>query len=267
MKRSSGTSRVFQVSVSIGDFSPLLRGPTYLFRGLQGTGIQGIELWVGLKSRWTIGYYRRLAQKYGVPIVSLHQPLWAMTGMYFDEGFFELAQKLGVRHVTCHPLPGISLQDRRMRVYFRRLAAAQKRTGVTILIENLPQVYRNGLLHHFFPPTSDAGDMSRIHEAASEFGLGITLDTDHVHLPKPHKQTWFDATLPKVGNIHLSSFDGDRRHVPLYMGDLQAVEFIHYLQKQNYTGSITLEVAWPKSITMWDYDFEAIRKSVELLRR
>jgi sugar phosphate isomerase/epimerase len=267
MKQPNNTKKELQVNVSIGDFSPLLRGPAYLFEGLKNTGVEGIELWVGLKSRWTIGYYQRLAQKHGIPIISLHQPLWAMTGMYFDEGFFELAQKLGVQHVTCHPLPGIPLQNRRMRTYFRRLSVMQKRTGVTILIENLPQAYRNSLLHRFFPPASDAGDMSRIHEVASEFGLGVTLDTDHVHLPEPHKQTWFDTVLPAVDNVHLSSFDSDRRHLPLYMGDLQAADFTRYLQKQNYIGSITLEVAWPKSITLWNYDFEAIRKSVELLRR
>jgi sugar phosphate isomerase/epimerase len=267
MKQSSDIPKEFQVNVSIGDFSPLLREPAYLFKGLQGTGAHGIELWVGLKSRWTIGHYEQLAQKYGVPIVSLHQPLWAMTGIYFDKGFFTLAQKLGVQHVTCHPLPGISLRDKRMRTYFKRLAAMQEITGVRVLIENLPQIYRNRFLHRFFPPASDTSDVSQIHKVASEFGLGVTLDTDHIHLPEPHKQAWFDAILSEIGNIHLSSFDSDKRHLPLYMGDLRTAEFVHYLQKRNYAGSITLEIGWPKSITTREYDFEAIRKSIKLLRK
>jgi sugar phosphate isomerase/epimerase len=190
-----------------------------------------------------------------------------MTGVYFDEGFFTHAQKLGVQHVTCHPLPNAPLKSKRMRAYFKRLATIQERTGIPILIENLPQTYRSGLLHHFFPPTSDANDMVQLHEITSEFGLGITLDTDHLHVPKPHKQAWFSKVLPQVENIHLSSFDKDTRHLPLYMGDLRTVEFTHYLQKKNYTGSITLEVSWPKSITMWNYDFDAIRKSLDLLHK
>lgn len=267
MKQSNSSPKKLQVNVSISDFSPLLRGPTYLFKGLQGSGVQGIELWVGLKSRWTITHYQRLAKRYDLPIVSLHQPLWAMTGMYFDEGFFKLAQQLGVRHVTCHPLPNIPLRSKRMRTYFERLAAIQERTGIAILIENLPQAYRNRLLHRFFPPASDSNDMSRIYEVASEFGLSVTLDTDHVRVSRPHEQTWFDTVLPKIGNVHLGSFNSNKRHLPLYMGDLQAVEFMHYLQKQHYAGSITLEIGWPKSITMRNYDFEAIRRSIELLRR
>jgi sugar phosphate isomerase/epimerase len=266
MKKSPTQPQQLQVNASISDFSPLLRGPAYLFAGLQSAGVSGIELWIGVKSRWTIGYYQRLAKKYDLPIVSLHQPLWAMTGVWFDEGFFTLAQKLGVQHVTCHPLPNIPLQDRRMQKYFRRLANAQKRTGVKVLVENLPQHYRNGLLHRFFPPALDASDMLRVSEMASKFGLGVTLDTDHIHLPKPHKQPWFNAVLPKVRNVHLSSFGDDKRHLPLYMGDLQAWEFVQYLQKRNYVGTITLEIAWPGSITMRSCDFDAIRNSVKLLQ-
>jgi len=261
-------SKQFQINISTGDFSPLLRSPEYLFRGLKGTGVHGIELWVGVKSRWTINRYKQLSEKYNLPIVSLHQPLWAMTGMYFDEGFFTLAQKLGVQHITCHPLPGIPLQDLRMQNYFKHLAAIQKRIGIPILIENLPQTYRNGLLHHLFPPMSDASDVLQLHKTVvTKFGLGMTLDTDHVHVPEPHKQPWFDTVLPKVDNIHLSSFGSGRHHLPPYMGDLRATEFIHYLQEQNYIGSITLEIGWPKSITMRNYDFDTIKKSIESLQK
>lgn len=263
MKQQDSEQGQFEMSIAIGDFSPLLRGPEYLFRGLAETGASGIELWVGVKSRLTINRYRRLSEKYNLPITSLHQPLWAMTGLYFDEGFFKLAQILGVQHVTCHPLPGIALSNKRMQAYFRRLSSMQERIGIPILIENLPDQYRNGLLHRFFPPASDSSDVLLLHEAISKFGLRMTLDTDHVHLPRPHKEPWFDVVFPEVGNIHLSSFGGGKRHLPLYLGDLETAMFVERLREKRYSGSITLEIAWPKSITMRDYDFEAIRRSIK----
>ncbi len=263
---SASQQNKFLITVSIGDFSPLFRRPKFLFQGLQHTGVDGIELWVGVKSRWAIRHYQGLAHQYNLPIVSLHQPLWAMTGIYFDEGFFTLGQKLGVQHITCHPLPGISLNAKRMQVYFKSLAAVQGRIGIPILIENLPQTYRNGLLHSFFPPASDTSNVMQVREAANKFGLGVTLDTDHVHLPEPHKQPWFNTILLQVGNIHLSSFGNGKRHLPPYMGDLHVADFIEHLRKKDYTGTLTLEVGWPKSITMRNYDFEAVRRSVTLLR-
>lgn len=255
----------FTITTSIGDFSPLLRRPEFLFKGLQSTGVDGVELWVGVKSRWAIGHYKRLAERYNLPIVSLHQPPWAMTGVCFDEGFFALGKKLGVRHVTCHPLPGISLDDERMQAYFKRLAAVQARIGVPILIENLPQTYRSGIMHHFFPPASDTSDVARVCEVADKFGLGVTLDTDHVHLPNPHRQAWFDKALPRVSNIHLSSFGNDKRHLPPYMGDLQTVPFLEHLRQRKYSGTVTLEIGWPKSVTLRTYDFETVRRSVALV--
>lgn len=256
-----------QITVSIGDFSPLLRGPGFLFRGLRDTGVDGIELWVGVKSRWSVKHFLKLSKQYGIPIVSLHQPLWAMTGVYFDEGFFTIAQKLKVKHITCHPLPGVSLNDTRMHTYFERLSAVQARIGIPILIENLPQTYRNGLLHRFFPPAQDTSDAHAVSEAAQQFGLGITLDTDHVHLSSPHKEPWFRGLLPRVGNIHLSSFGDTERHLPPYMGKLKTLDFVHYLQEQHYTEVLTLEVGWPKSIMLRKYDFGAIAQSVAFLRK
>jgi sugar phosphate isomerase/epimerase len=266
MTKQTATAKI-SVNVSIGDFSPLLRGPEFLFRGIATTGAHGVELWVGIKSRWTINYYRRLSQKYNVPIVALHQPLWAMTGVYFDEGFFRLGQSLGVQHITCHPLPGVALSSNRMHAYFSRLASMQEKFGIPILIENLPQQYRNGILHHFFPPASDSNDVLLLSETVSKYGLNLTLDTDHINLAWPHEEPWFDAVLPHVKHMHLSSFGAKKRHMPLYLGDFGTNTYLSYLKKNRYCGTITLEIAWPRSITMLAYDFEATRKSVSLVQQ
>lgn len=260
------TGEQLKINVSIGDFSPLLRGPGYLFKNLRDTGVNGIELWVGAKSRWTVGYYQRLAEKHGLPIVSLHQPLWAMTGMYFDEGFFALARNLGVQSITCHPLPKVSFRDEQMRAYLKRLADVQTRVGIPVLVENMPQAYRNGLLNHFFPLNKQTTSILDLYKVTSEFGLGMTLDTDHAHVSNPHRQPWFEVILPKLSNIHLSSFTDQRQHMPLYMGELHTEALIIELCRRNYSGLLTLEVGYPKSLTALRYDLHAVKKSVDLIQ-
>lgn len=260
-------NRQIAINVSIGDFSPLLRRPEYVFKGLRATGVTGIELWIGAKSRWTPAYYERLSQKYELPIVSLHQPLWAMTGMYFDAGFFTVAQKFGVQSITCHPLPGQSVHSARMHAYFKRLATIQAQIDIPILVENMPTVYRNGLLRHFFPLDIQATNVMELHKAASQFGLGITLDTDHAQVPDLHRQDWLSEVLPEIRNVHLSSFSDNRRHLPLYRGDLQVAAFIKYLQNKNYRHQITLEIGSEHQIPLINFNFDDIKKSVEIIRQ
>ena len=254
------------VNVSIGDFSPLLRSPEYLFKGLSQTGADGIELWIGMKSRWTPEHYLRLSKKYNLPIVSVHQPLWAMTGLIFDEGFFTVAQRLGVQYVTCHPLPGHNLAEAHMKEYFERLADIQKRTGMHILIENMPQQNRNKLLNYVAPLKGLAAPVSEVYKYTAPHGLNLTIDTDHIHTPKPQDEPWFDEVFPAIQNIHLSSFDGDNRHLPLDTGMLDTSGFMRCLKEKHYAGLLTLEVCAPKSITMIGYTFDDIRRSVSLCR-
>ncbi len=255
-----------KINVSIGDFSPLLRSPGYLFRGLKDTGVDGIELWLGVKSRWAPKRYLWLSKKYGLPIVSVHQPLWAMTGLYFDEGFFETAQRLGVQHITCHPLPGRYLAELQMQEYFERLSRLQQDTGLQVLIENMPQQNRSKLLDLVAPREGIVAPMPELYRYAKSHYLGLTLDTDHVHVPKPQDEPWFDKVFPAIKNIHLSSFTGDERHLPLDTGDLDIAGFVQRLREMQYSGFITLEVSAPKGITLLGYDFDCIRRSVALVR-
>ncbi|HEY8999675.1 MAG TPA: sugar phosphate isomerase/epimerase family protein [Candidatus Saccharimonadales bacterium] len=255
-----------KVHVSIGDFSPLLRSPEYLFKNLRQTGVDGIELCIGFKSRWTPSYYTRLSKKYDLPIVSVHQPLWAATGICFDAGSFKVAQQLGVQCVTCHPLPKVSLQSDQMRHYFERLADIQRQTGLRIAVENMPRQYRGGALSRIAPLNAGTSDVLGVCKALKPYGLGLTLDTDHVHVAKPYEESWFNEVFPAVKNIHLSSFDGDKRHLALDTGDLNTVGFIRRLKEKHYAGLITLEVSMSKGITMLGYDFDRIKRSVELCR-
>jgi sugar phosphate isomerase/epimerase len=255
-----------KVNVSIHDFAPLLKGHEFLFKRLKETGIDGVELAVGIKSRWSAPYYKSLSRKYNLPIVSLHQPVWAWLDLYFDEGFFAIAKELDVQYVTCHPLPKISFQSKRMREYLKRLSQIQSKTGIQVLIENMPEKYNHKLLSYLFPQDTTTRDIMSLSNTISEFGLNMTLDIDHLQSSTPHKEPFFTKIYPKIKNIHLSSFDGKKRHMPLYIGNFHAAEFIQYLNKVNYKGLLTFEINSTGLTTLFDYDFNAIKKSVEVVK-
>ncbi len=253
------------INIAIHDFAPLFRSPEFLFKHLKSTGASGIELGVGFKSRWSTTYLHSLSKKYNLPIVSLHQPVWSWLDINFDEGFFAMAKELHVTNVVCHPLPKTSFESTKMRNYLRRLSDVQKKTGITIFLENLPKEYNHKLVNHFFPPNKDSGDIMTLYKAVTEFDLKMTLDIDHLRSSTPHKEKWFKTVFPKIGNIHLSSFDEKRKHLPLYEGDFHAVAFMNHIEKLHYKGLLTFEINSPGLITFFNYDFNAMKKSIDLI--
>lgn len=94
----------------------------------------------------------------------------------------------------------------------------------------------------------------------------MTLDTSHSFTPKPHTQEWFSNVLPGIKNIHLSSFVAGRDHLPLDIGDLDVTGLVAELKRRNYHGLITLEIFYPKKISLRNYDFDAIKRSVDLVK-
>jgi len=262
-----------KVNVSIHDFSPLFRGHEILFKKLKETGVDGVELVIGVKSRWSVSYYKKLSKKYDLPIVSLHQPIWAGLGLYFDEDFFTMAEALKVKYVTCHPLPGASFTSKRMRDYLNRLSQIKRKKGIEILVENMPQSYNLKLFgvsipffDQFFPLDETTSDVMSWYNAICEFGLNMTLDIDHLQLQEPQKAPFFKTIYPKIKNIHLSSFANQKNHLPLYMGDFKGREFVSYLEKHNYSGILTFEINYPGLISPFGYNFEAVKKSVDVVK-
>lgn len=260
-------SAPFRINNSITDFSPLFLDLEYVFKRLQATGIDGIELVIGVKSRWNPKRIQYLSKKYNLPIVSIHQPAWSgLGGMFFDEGFVDLASEFGAKSITFHPLSSISFTHPRMKAYLQKLGQLRKKKGIDIFLENLPRLYEPKILNKFIRPIKDTMDAEEVCRITKEYGIKMTLDIDHLRQTAPHKQAWFNKILPNIGNIHLSSFTSDKNHLPLSMGDFHTKEFIIALHKANYKGLLTLELHYPGLITLFDYNFEMIKKSVELVK-
>lgn len=254
-----------KVSVSISDL-PVFQGMEYLFSGLKEAGADGLEVVTGVKSRWSWNYLHELTVKYKLPVTSVHQPPWSAISFLFDEEYMRLASEIGIKTFVYHPLPKYSFADKQMKDYAKRLAALAKKFDIDILLENMPAVYRRTMASRFYPLHDDTKSLPLFIPFLKKYDLGFNLDISHAFLPEPQKEKWFDELYPRLKNIHLSSFRPGKDHLPLYLGDFKTKEFIKELEKRKYTGLITLEVFYPRMIRLNHFDFEAIKKSIALVK-
>lgn len=255
-----------KVHASITDFPVFSQLETF-FKKFKEVGVDGLELVLGVKSRFEYPRIAYLSEKYNLPIGSMHQPPWSGSGFYFDEAFIHVAQKLGVRHIVFHPLAFRSFESRATRVYFERLARIQERYDVCVMLENMPKdlAYRRlhdnsseYMLHH----------LENMNIIADKYGFLLTYDVSHAEIIRPADTKIFQKLFPKIGNIHASSFSKEKHHLPFTMGDFAVKEFITHLEKKKYQGLFTLEVYYPKlSLLTNRYDFTAIQDSVAIIKK
>lgn len=257
--------QTFNLSTTVTEFSPLLGGIEPVFKGLKKTGIDGIELVIGLKSRWAPRFYKKLSAEYELPILSLHQPIWSGLDFAFDEGFIEFANIVDAKAITFHPLPRLSLSSDKMKRYFEKLSKIKERTKLDILVENMPGFHKK-IYGKLIYPASFLPQISDLLGLIKTYQLAMTLDIDHLRVFSPHKESWFQDGIQYIHNIHLSSFTKKKTHLPLYLGDFDTRSFIRYLKEVNYTGQVNLELYYPSMFNVFSYNFEAVRRSVDIIR-
>lgn len=254
-----------QVSVSFGDF-PLLRNQEYLFAELKEAGADSIELITGIKSRFHFQKVLKLSEKYDLPITSIHQPAWSILPGFFDEGFVREGTQIGVKKFVFHPVSQYAFSDPHMEKYLEHLALVQKKFDVTVMLENLPQVFRPNILGKLFPVHPDTYNFTKLLSVMRKYELHSTLDISHALSLNPASESWFDELFPHIANIHLSSFDKHHEHLPVYMGDFQTKDFIIALKKRKYAGLLNLEIFYPNVLMVRNYDFSVIQKSIEYIK-
>jgi len=253
----------FSISSSITDF-PLTASMETFFKELKFAGVDSVEIVSGLKSRLRLAKVFELSKNYNLPIASFHQSAWSGTGIYFDEYFLAKASDLGVKTFVFHPLTFTSMHSKRMEKYVKRLGVMQREYGITICLENMKaeSAYKN----LYLKGQSVSTHLDHLYQIAKEYGLSLTYDVSHARFVRPHQEASFKQIFPLLGNIHLSSFHKESEHLPLFMGDFDTQEFIQYLLKNNYNGLLTLEIFYPKMISLANYDFSAIAKSVKIIK-
>ncbi len=255
-----------QVSVSIHDFSPLFRDLEYVFAGLKQSGADGLELLVGVKSRWRVETIRRLSLQYDLPITTLHQPIWSGMGWWLDEEFVRLGAQLGAKYIALHPREGTDMLSSQMEHYLSQFAKWQRQYGITFCLENMPAKIVHPVFEKLITIVPNQADLSLVAATAQRHGLYLTYDTSHTMYSRPQEHDDFLAYFPSVRNIHLSSFSPTVEHLPLDQGDLDTVSFVKFLEDKKYPGIVTLEIFYPDLFTAWGYDFGAIQRSIELVK-
>lgn len=255
-----------KINVSITDF-PVFSGQETFFKKFKEAGVDGLELVLGVKSRFDYARIRYLSEKYDLPIASVHQPPWSGVGLYFDESFVVLAKKLGVDHIVFHPLAFESFESRRAKVYFEKLARLSQKQHISVMLENMPKdlAYKKlhddsaeHILHH----------LEKINTVADTYGFLLTYDVSHAEIADPPTTAIFQKLFPKIGNIHASSFEKHHHHLPFSMGVFHIQSFVEFLQKKKYAGLFTMEIYYPK-LGLWRniYDFSAIATSTAMVKR
>ena len=254
------------VNLSVITDFPLFSQLETFFKKSKDAGIDGIELVIGFKTRFEYPRILYLCEKYDLPIVSLHQPPWSGIGVYFDERFVQLAKKLGVRYITYHPLAFHSFTSAAGIEYLERLAKLQEKYDITVMLENMEDEFTYSRLHD---GTKDhvLHHLEDINRIADTYGFLITYDVSHAEFTDPGKTEIFQKMLPKIGNIHASSFSHVQHHLSLTKGDLHTKNFIEYLLKKKYKGLFTLEVRPPvRKLVVENYSFTDIQESVSLIK-
>jgi sugar phosphate isomerase/epimerase len=255
-----------KISASITDFPVFSRLETF-FREFKNAGVDGVELVLGIKSRFDAKKIQQLVKKYKLPIMSIHQPPWSGIGLYFDDAFAQWARSIGTTKVTCHPLIFQTFDSKAMEKYFLRLSRLQEEYGIHVMLENMPKDLTYSKLYNF-PHTTVEQHLERITEVADEYGFLLTYDVSHAEISKPQNVKVFQDMLPKLGNIHMSSFLPKQHHLPLSEGEFDSKGFLEFLHKKKYGGLLTLEVYSPRVIMLTNtYNFGAIADSVNVFRK
>ncbi|MCL4387479.1 sugar phosphate isomerase/epimerase [Patescibacteria group bacterium] len=228
-----------KLSLSITDL-PIGSSFVHLFQLAQEEGLDGVEIFVGIKPRVYFSYVLKLSEKFGVPILSLHQPFWSTTGIFMDEKVFKFAQKTS-SYLVIHPPINKTLESKEAKYYFDWLSNKEKEYEISLLVENMPKKPLGGF------PTGYSNDFispKLLHKKVCRpYNVGINLDITHI---KPFKKKEIDdltAILPAVKSIHLSDFTEKSDHLPLGKGDLHLEYFFNFLKRNNYEGTITLEIS------------------------
>lgn len=221
-------------------------------------GFDGVE--VLIDGRWDTrqpDYLRRLRERYGLPVVSLHAPFamrvdgWEQDEISRLKRTVALAEELGARTVVVHPplrwhwaiisttggqrwrLP---LPLRNGREYGRwlqeELADFQASTPVTIALENMPaKRWGPWRLCRFW-----------FHElAALERFPHLTLDTTHLGTWGWNILEVYERLKKHIVHVHLADYDGKEHRLP-GKGHLPLEELLQRLVADGFAGVVVVEL-------------------------
>lgn len=229
-----------KLSFSIADF-PLPVAIESLFALAASLPVDGVEMMIGFKTRFTLKKLVQLSQEYQVPILSVHQPTYTWFGYINDERAFRVASEFHALYVS-HPIFTHSLASRQNKSLFSWLVRMREKYHTDVAVENMPLDFSRPILKQIISVSSEVSDLSKLEHVYREYSLGLNFDVSHLEKAKPWEDPAYQRCEKYLKNIHFSDFAPGKQH--LYIGDgvLDAKGYIDHLKKIHYSGLITLEL-------------------------
>lgn len=228
-------------------------------------GFDGIETIVD--ERWDTSdtaYLNRLAERYDVPVVSVHSPFsfvqtpaWGADPVERMRGAVRIAEETGSEIVVFH-LPFFA-EHRYARWVTEEMPQWQERTRIKLAFENMPHAYkilgglgvplgtgifyardRRRLLNRLLRPFSRRCFIGNDWESLLQF-RHLVLDTTHLATAGGDPVDAYERIKSRLVLIHVSNFDG-REHQPLGRGEIDMRRFLDHVKKDGYQGHVTIEL-------------------------
>jgi sugar phosphate isomerase/epimerase len=203
-------------------------------------GFSALELWIEqLEFGPNPAELRRLAEEQGLSLYS-HAVSWdinlcshnlAMRNASIGEvkRSIELARKLGAENITVHPgragapVFGEDLYAERMEQSLAEICRFGLDAGVKVSLELMEKIPREFV--------TTPAIMNKLLNIVPNNACGITLDA--AHLESAEMFIGYFNAMPRVDKIHLSNRRGNKFHVPVFQGDINAVQVLEFLQDKN----------------------------------
>lgn len=234
-----------------------------VFEVAAGAGFDGVELLVDARTdSANVGYLRRLCERWGTPILSVHAPFvprvegWSEAPEERVRQAVGLAEAVGASTVVAH----LPLRWELGRVHlalggwrFERLVVAPWRSAAGAryarwLVEELPGLQARSRVRvavENMPAHRLLGRAVRLHCLNSLDGLGkfpyLVLDTTHWGTCGIDPLEAYRALRGRVVHVHLSDYDGREHRLP-GKGHLRLRELLGEMGRDGFGGTVAVEV-------------------------
>ncbi|KEI45317.1 hypothetical protein GU90_05955 [Saccharopolyspora rectivirgula] len=222
-------------------------------------GFDGVEVmvWADPVSQ-DVGALRRLSERYGVPVLSVHAPCLLITQRVWSADPEErlrrsvvAASELGASTVVVHP--PFRWQRRYAERFGELVAELEETSGIAVAVENM---------YPLRPPNS----LSRLHNGRfnglsaftpspdpTEVGYrNYTLDLSHAAAAHMDVIELFKRMKDQLAHVHFADGTGAARdeHLVPGQGSQPCAELCEALAAEDYRGAVVLEVNTRKARTV-----------------
>ena len=252
------------MKVSISTASLYLYPLRRVFAIAKDTGFEGLELVLSPEvSIRGVGYVRKLAQEYALPLFTLHPPMipiprWREHHKLIPQ-MTPLARDLACQLIIIHAPKALSLDEGTGQEYLSavRRCVEQLREGSPRLCVENQAIFRTSDREYVLSAPAN------LRQFADDHDVAVTLDTAHAASFPYDLLEAYEILGSRLSNVHLSDFRRQRWIPPWFNlhsyfkhhqmpgdGDLPLEPLLERLRADSYQGLVTVEVS-PFALDAW----------------